>query len=543
MFFFKYRLVVLLIIDLLFFSANICAQNAPQIYIRPLSVNGLQGIHSYAYGQANGKWLIAGGRTDGLHQRQPFSAFDQENRNTQLIVIDPTLQQQWSVPLSNLSTNLQEQLSATNAQFYQNENYLYIIGGYGYSPSLDEHITFPKIIALDVPNIINAIINNQPIENYFRQFVNEDFAVTGGKIGKINNKYYLVGGHRFDGAYNPMGPNHGPGFEQEYTNKIKKFNLFDNGADIYLDDYEEISDSIAFHRRDYNMLPQILPDNTEALTAFSGVFQYNANIPYLHCTEINSTTYTINNTFAQYYNHYHCPVLPAYSQNDKQMHNIFFGGIAQYYDSLGILVQNSDVPFVKTIARITRDENGNLSEHKLPIEMPNLLGAGAELILNENLPLYPNGVLKLDSITADTTLIGHILGGIASSAPNVFWENTGNQSNASAQLFQVFVIKNNSTPTNHPINEQSTNGLQMQVFPNPNKSIFSIQFFNQSNNSIDLSISDPKGTILLQEKFQNLPIGYNIIQKNIENIQNGGTYWVSLSNEHYKATQKIIVEQ
>lgn len=538
----KYRPLALLIISLLPFSANLCAQNAPQIDIRPLTISGLPGIHSYAYGQANGKWLIAGGRTDGLHQRQPFAAFDQENRNVQLIVIDPELQQHWNVPLSSLSNNLQEQLSATNAQFYQNENYLYIFGGYGYSPSLDQHITFPKIIAIDVPNLINAIINNQPIENYFRQFVNENFAVTGGKIGKINNKYYLVGGHRFDGAYNPMGPNHGTGFEQKYTNKIKKFNLFDDGTDIYLDNYEEISDSLAFHRRDYNMLPQILPDNTEALTAFSGVFQYTANVPYLNCTEINSTSYAINNTFAQYYNHYHCPALPAYSQNDRQMHNIFFGGIAQYYDSLGILVQNSDVPFVKTIARVTRDQNGNLSEHKLPIEMPNLLGAGAELILNENLPLYPNGVLKLDSITADTTLIGHILGGIASSAPNVFWENTGNQSNASTQIFQVFVIKNSTTSTNHYLNQQSINGLQMQVFPNPNKGIFSIQFFNPKNNPIELNILDQKGTVLLQEKLQNLTIGNNIIQKNIENIQNGGIYWISLSNEYYKATQKIIVE-
>ena len=46
----------------------------------------------------------------------------------------------------------------------------------------------------------------------------------------------------------------------------------------------------------------------------------------------------------------------------------FFGGIAQYYDSLGILVQDNNVPFVKTIARVTRDASGTMAEYKLPIE-------------------------------------------------------------------------------------------------------------------------------------------------------------------------------
>jgi hypothetical protein len=54
------------------------------------------------------------------------------------------------------------------------------------------------------------------------------------------------------------------------------------------------------------------------------------------------------------------------------MHTVFFGGIAQYYDSLGILVQDNNVPFVKTIARVTRDASGTMAEYKLPIVMPTL---------------------------------------------------------------------------------------------------------------------------------------------------------------------------
>ena len=43
--------------------------------LTPVTVTGLPGLHSYAFGQSNGKWLIIGGRKDGIHARQPFNAF------------------------------------------------------------------------------------------------------------------------------------------------------------------------------------------------------------------------------------------------------------------------------------------------------------------------------------------------------------------------------------------------------------------------------------------------------------------------------------
>lgn len=85
---------------------------------------------------------------------------------------------------------------------------------------------------------------------------------------------------------------------------------------------------------------------------FSGVFQPIVDLPYLNSVTIDSQGYTIDNSFQQYYNHYHCAVLPMYSASNNEMHNIFFGGIAQYYDDLGVLVQDNNVPFVKTIARV-----------------------------------------------------------------------------------------------------------------------------------------------------------------------------------------------
>lgn len=87
---------------------------------------------------------------------------------------------------------------------------------------------------------------------------------------KNNNTFYLVGGNRFDGNYNPMG---NATYTQAYTNSIRKFNIFNDGTTLSVTHLPTITDATNLHRRDYNAVPQILPDGTEGITAFSGVFQ------------------------------------------------------------------------------------------------------------------------------------------------------------------------------------------------------------------------------------------------------------------------------
>ena len=245
-----------------------------------------------------------------------------------------------------------------------------------------------------------------------------------------------------------------PTFTQQYTNSIRKFSIHDNGSELKVTHFKVITDTVNLHRRDYNVIPQIMPNGEEGLTAFSGVFQVSADLPFLNCVNIDSTGYKVNNNFAQYYNHYHCAHIPLYSASENEMHNLFFGGIAQYQDSAGILVQNTDVPFVKTIARVTRNSTGTMTEYKLPVEMPAYLGAGSEFIRAENLPAFDNEVIKLDELTADSTFAGYIFGGIISDEPNIFWINDGGQSAANSQIFKVFILKNR-IGTEHKLNAKS----------------------------------------------------------------------------------------
>jgi hypothetical protein len=518
------------------------AQSTPfQILIEPISITGLGGIQSYAWGQHNGKWLIVGGRLDGLHRRQPWASFDVAGHNNQLIVIDPVSMQKWTAPLSSLPTSVQEHVSSTNMEFYQEGDILYFLGGYGYSASSGDHITYPYLTAIHVPDVINAIINNTPFHSSFRQISDSQFQVTGGRLRRIHDTYYLLGGQKFMGRYNPMGPNNGPGFIQEYTNSIRKFKITDNWAQINITHLPSHFDTVELHRRDYNAEAQIFPNGEEGITMFSGVFQYNADLPFLNAINVDSLSYTPNPGFSQYYNHYHCPAVPVYSHSQNLMHTVFFGGIAQYYDVNGTLVQDNNVPFVKTIARVTRDANGIMSEYKLPIEMPTLLGAGAEFIVNKNVPHYANEVIKLDDLTADTTHIGYIYGGIASSAPNIFFTNDGTQSTASSDIFKVSLIRNTMVSSD-ALNEQSINSLEVMVYPNPNNGNFEIIYNLKKSGDVNIVLYSLDGKKIDEQSFKNQSEGKHVYSRKIKQLTKGGTFMLLLESNTEKAVQKIIIE-
>ena len=536
----KYKITLVLILSLTICN-QVIAQNAINISLSAINIENLDGRQSFAVGQANGKWLIIGGRTDGLHRRQPFASFDTNGQPNELLVIDPVSKQKWTANLSILPIAIQEALKATNIDFIQNNNQLYLIGGYGYSNTLGDHTTFNTLTAIAVSETIAAIVSNNNYSNYIRQTSNSIFQNTGGQLEKINDSYYLIGGQDFQGRYNPHGPTHGPGFTQTYSNQIRKFNILDNGTLLGVNNISIITDSVNLHRRDYNALPQILPNLSQGITAYSGVFQQNVDLPYLNAVTIDSLSYIVNNNFNQYYNHYHCANIPLYSASKNEMHALFFGGIAQYYDSLGILVQDNNVPFVKTIARVTRDVNGTLAEYKLPIEMPALLGAGAEFIYRDNLPVYTNGVIKMDELSADSTVLGYIYGGINSSAKNIFWINDGSQSASSANIYKVTLHRNALTGIDH-LNSQSMGTIKLMVYPNPNTGIFIAQYHLIKPTDVKITLSNVNGKIIDEQILINQQIGAQVFERKIKHLENGGVYFIKIETAYENAFQKIVIE-
>jgi hypothetical protein len=182
-----------------------------------------------------------------------------------------------------------------------------------------------------------------------------------------------------------------------------------------------------------------------------------------------------------------------------------------------------------------------MAEYKLPVEMPSLLGAGAEFIPITSVPHFKNEVFKLDDFTADSTLVGYIYGGISSTAANIFFTNTGTQSSASSQIFKVYVIKN-STVGIHDLNEQSIGTLKMQVFPNPSDGDFVVKFHLNKIAETKISLYNIDGKKIEERVLTNLVLGENTFQRIIKNLDLVGTYILTIETPYEKATQKIIIE-
>lgn len=529
-------LLILLGCDLSF------SQSLPfSVYVEPMSIPGMVGVQSFCYGTNNGKWLIVGGRTDGLHKSMGMGMmgppFPASSNNNQVIVVDPLAGQMWTTSTSTLPVDLKEQLGSTNMEYFQDGNFLYVLGGYGYKSSLSSHKTFDKITAIDVPGLIDAVINGNTISSYFRQYTDSNFQVTGGQLEKINDTYYLVGGQNFDGTYNSMGMG---SFTQTYSNQIRKFTLTDDGTTLVVNHLQSITDNTNLHRRDFNMLPQILPSGEEGLTVFSGVFQTVADLPYLNCVIIDSINYSANNSFAQYFNQYQCANISMHSDSMNEMYNLFFGGMSQYYENSGQLIQDDNVPFVKTIACVKRSPTGIMNEYKLPIELPSFLGAGSEFIPDNNLSFYRNGVLKYDSLPNDTILAGYIYGGITSPSPNVF--NTGmmgsNGTSSANSIFRVYIVKN--AVTSDLINI-SSNPFLLQVFPNPSSGKVNIIFYTDTDKEVEVSLRNQSGELVWSERMNSLSGGAHKFSCSPNKNLIPGSYFISIDSGSKHVTRKIVI--
>lgn len=492
-----------------------------QLSLVPVTISSLPGLHSFAHAQSNGKWLIIGGRKDGLHARQPFNAFPALQNNTDIYVVDVAGNQYWSASVNTLPATLKEQIQSTNMNFYQDNDTLYIIGGYGFSPTANNHITFPYLTAVNLSGLINAIQKAQPIHPFFKQIQDANFAVTGGHLKKLNDRFYLVGGHRFDGRYNAMG---NPTYTQSYTNQIRKFSINNTGNQLSFSNYQAVTDPVHLRRRDYNLAAQIFPDGVPGMTIYSGVFQLNADLPFLYPVDINESGHTPVTTFNQYLSNYHCPVATLYDSTNNNMHTIFFGGMSQYYYQNNTLIQDDQVPFVKTISRVTRNAQGQLTEYRMPVEMPSLKGASAEFIPNLTLPHYENKILKLNEIDQNSFMIGHIYGGISSTTLNPFSNNQTTATQADPSIFEVWLSKTMVGATEFPVNGK--NPFEVEFFPNPFERTINMKFTLDKATEVSYIITNSLGQML---------------EKTVNNKYEAGNHHLKTNVVADKSADKVIV--
>ncbi len=352
---------------------------------------------------------------------------------------------------------------------------------------------------------------------------------------KLDNKYYLVFGHRFDGTYSENTT--GGFFVQTYSNSVRTFDINDNGSNLSVSNFSEDTDTNNFHRRDFNLLPQIFPDRQSGFTAFSGVFQKGINIPYFTTIDINASGATHIPGFNQNLSQYHNATVPLYDSLGNTMHNLFFGGMSMYkLDTVNnALITDSLVPFVKSISKVSRFADSSLSEFLLPIEMPARIGSNAHFIPLSTVPKYSNGIVKLNNITGHT-LIGHIVGGIESPEDNIS-EQDPTMSFASSRIFEVYIQTSPIGMAEIKVTEPAT----LLVYPNPANDIISIEVSSMGKENVDVLLLNSQGVIIEKYFSAKSFSGSKKITKNSSSLSSG-LYYIALQTDKFSRAQRLIVK-
>jgi len=433
----------------------------------PTTPAGIPTLQSYAAGVYNGQWVLVSGRTNGLHgfSNDGVANFPPAFQNSSVWVVDPVTQQTWTKSYSDMSGLDQatiDSLSATNTQFFQHNDTLFVSGGYVYDSINDDFTTYNRLTALDLPDLVNwvktdnaSLATNAVLHVEGRATPGGDggddfFAVTGGGMHRFdeNGRVALTFGQNFEGGYT-VGSN------GEYTSQVRTFDIVydkDNGTLDYSNEAAtpEGGDPRQFRRRDLNVARALVDDpenpgeTKEILIAYSGVFYKDQDDPedlgfgiWTIPVEIGSDgvpamkAASDPDAFYQGMQQYHSGKVGMYSAETGEFTQLLFGGITanEYVEgsSPTNLVYDGFLPFTTQISSIVRSADGTFEQFYLgdfpafndgsgdPVEP--YFGANSEFFVAEGVPLLADGVIDFDALEGET-LLGYLYGGIKAEQPN-----------------------------------------------------------------------------------------------------------------------------
>lgn len=445
-----------------------------RISIQQASFSLPVGLQAYAIGKYKQEWLLLAGRSFGLHgflgDTFPVSA-----QNTTLFVVNPNtgsiISRSLTDPAAQVTQSQIDQLSVTNSYFIQDEgsHTLYMVGGYGFNTATQTRETKSVLTAIDVPNMIKWVKQDPKAKSAatcLRQVSHPLLQATGGVLRQSNpHQPYLLGmGQNFIGNYvdtNSQGI---------YTYQIRPYQVIDTGKDLFVQPYKQPAPIDTYRRRDLNIVPVIKkvgPSLQQAFVALGGVFIPGPDgaawtIPIEIAPDGSSKMLDPSNpnTFAQGMNNYQCAHAGLYSEKTGDMYTLLFGGISFYYSQNGgfyapggSFVEDLELGFTNDVTTIRIDSSGNYQQYFMsgtfPAVTPTygtapgpefLYGASAFFFPVDGLPQYPNGVIALDRLGSAPILLGYIVGGIQSTAPETTSEFGNVDTHASNLIFTVTLI-------------------------------------------------------------------------------------------------------
>ncbi len=529
----RFKLTSYLFFLTILLSAKSFAQYGamPPFTVQIEAINGINipGLHSFAFAQSGDKWLFVGGRTNGLHGVNSSDGFPPEFKNDAVIVVDTTTWTYYQAELNQLPKLIADPMRSSNMEYIQEGNYLYMMGGYGYDSTLSFFTTYPKLTAIHVDNMINAVINSLPIASSVRQVIDTNLAVCGGELGKIGTTYYLMGGHKFGGRY--TDPDIGL-FTQKYSDKLKKFNLTDDGTTITLSGFTYQTDTNNFHRRDFNMGPIIQPNGAEGLEVFGGVFRKDTLAPFREPITIDAGGTSINFAYKQVMSQYTCAMIPVYDSATQTMYTTFLGGISlfDYNTTSHLVAKDTLIPFIKDVTTLTTNASGLVEETVLPTQLSGLLGSNAKFIPTQHVPSYANEVIKIRSMSNTKTLVGYLFGGIRAAQNNL------GSSRSNDTIYRIYI-----TPNNNVGIDEATNTIQNSIlFPNPTVQNATLLFYLKNTATIKITLFDITGKEMMQIANEEMQKGNNQLTIQTSKLS-PGIYICKIQNDTSERLLKLIV--
>ena len=420
-----------------------------------LSPAPLPNIHSVAAGMWEGHWILMAGRTNGLHGMTGQNGFDPVYENREVWVIDPLGRRSWrksleSSPASGLSPDQVDSLSAVNTEFYQDDDTLFVVGGYGFKRSVNDYRTYDTLTAIDLPGLV-AWVKAAPGEeatmarDHIKQIKDSYFQVTGGSLEKMGDEFQLIFGQDYPGRYRPN-------FNGTYTRQVRRFKVTLDAEGVPT---VPLSSRLAtpvnefFRRRDLNVVPLVertgLNEFEEKAVVLSGVFTPENGVwtvPVLVGAggSVVMDPPEADDTLKQGFQVYHCAKASLYHRVTDESHCLLLGGLTVLERNLsdGTYTRDDRVPFTNQCSVVVRDGAGQFRQYWLPTRFPLIESNGLELRFGTNAEFFPSPdlpqlapkVLELASMTGEV-VIGHIFGGIFADAGNS--GNTG----ASGRVFEV----------------------------------------------------------------------------------------------------------
>jgi hypothetical protein len=460
-------------------SAGGAAADVPySLALEGFAVEGFPGLHSAVVAGPPEKLVVFGGRRNGLHafpegrEAAKNPAFPKTEANDTVYVLD--LQSRkllGSAQVNSLPAKVANQFKATNTQYELLDGWLYVVGGYGPDARTGALSTLAYVTAVNFDALAAAVVNKTPLDAAFAsanvaQFDHPALAITGGELDLLPDasgatSFVLAFGQQYDGEYTPGGGL----VNQNYSNGVRVFRFEfagGGGKPTKLNFVAAVPDPAAgqidpespYHRRDFTMKPSLDASGKRRLAAYGGVFKGGRMEGFVNPVFISAgdpaVVLTPNATTVQLLSQYDTAAVQLFDSRAGQgtVYTTFFGGISQYYwddaskslkrDALDLSKGIDGLPFINSVSTLKTPTGTDAGSQYLHAgqtfppagAVPSCAssagavaapygGTEAKFVIASGVPQATPGVLQLSAVTAPT-VVGYIVGGIASTVPYSF---------------------------------------------------------------------------------------------------------------------------